>query len=200
MDEQTAEAGLGPAVRACALGLVAVLDEVGDDLPSAAKEIQRLMEDLLAVPGLDRVVGTPQWTGEDDLSASTAWLYYDCGLRITRGRVPAGWIQQPHNHGAWNIFGVYRGAVHYRSYRRLDDRSRPFVAELEIDEDRVMAPGDVTILPAPPHDVHAVSGLAGSSVTVLVAPGPRFSDRREIYLPEQRAYYEGTGDGAPLPK
>jgi predicted metal-dependent enzyme (double-stranded beta helix superfamily) len=187
-------------VRSFARGLVEILDEVGDDLPSRSKDIHRLMEDLLAVPGLESVIGSPQWAGDAGATASTAWLYYDCGIRLVRGRVPAGWFQQPHNHGAWNIFGVYSGAVYYRSYRRLDDRSRPYRAELEIDEDRVMTPGDVSILPSPPHDIHAVGGLATDSVTLLVGPGGRFADIREIYLPDKGAYYEGTGDGAPLPK
>lgn len=194
------EVTVATAVRTAARRLIEILEQVHDDLESRAKDIHSLMESLLGVPGLDLVIGSPQWTGETGASASTAWLYYDCGMRIVRGRVPAGWVQQPHNHGAWNIFGVYRGAVHYRSYRRLDDRSRPYVAELAVDEDRVMAAGDVTVLPAPPHDIHAVAGLAEDSVTILVGPGARFAERREIYLPELGAYYDATGDGAPLPR
>jgi len=168
--------------------LIELLDEVGDDICSREKEITAVMQDLLSVPGLDEVTANPTWTEAGSASASTGWLYYDCDVRVVRGRMPAGFAQTPHNHGSWNIFGIYRGAVHYRSYRRLDDRSRPHVADLEVAEDRVMVDGDVTLLPAPPDDIHAVSALAPVTTSLLVARGP-FDAVREQYLPDLRAYY-----------
>ena len=123
----------------------------------------------------------------DDVS--TGWLYQDGDLRIVRGRMRAGFSQEPHDHGAWNIFAVYRGACHYRAYRRLDDGSRPYRADLEVATDLVMTDGDVTVLPAPPHDIHAVTALAPSTTTLLVARGPFNSVRRQ-YLPELGAYRE----------
>jgi predicted metal-dependent enzyme (double-stranded beta helix superfamily) len=109
--------------------------------------------------------------------------------------MPAGFIQSPHNHGNWNIFGIYRGAAQYRSYRRLDDRSRPFVADLEVVEDRVMTDGDVTLLPGPPNDIHTVAGLAPMTTSLLVARGP-FAAMREQYLPDRHAYYEVEAEEA----
>jgi hypothetical protein len=90
---------------------------------------------------------------------------------------------------------VYRGAVHYRSYRRLDDRAVPYRAELEVAEDRVMADGDVTVLPAPPHDVHGVAGLAPVTTTLLVARGA-FAPLRERYLVDRGTYYLLPGEEA----
>jgi predicted metal-dependent enzyme (double-stranded beta helix superfamily) len=168
--------------------LIELLDEVGDDICSKEKEITSIMQDLLSVPGLDEVTTNPTWTEAGSAPASTGWLYYDCDVRVVRGRMAAGFAQTPHNHGSWNIFGIYRGAVHYRSYRRLDDRSRPHVADLEVAEDRVMVDGDVTLLPAPPDDIHAVSALAPVTTSLLVARGP-FDAVREQYLPDLRAYY-----------
>ena len=78
--------------------------------------------------------------------------------------------------------------MHYRSYRRLDDRSQPYVADLEIAEDRVLAEGDVTVLPAPPHDIHATAGLAPTTVSFLVAR-QEFGATREQYLPDLKSYY-----------
>jgi predicted metal-dependent enzyme (double-stranded beta helix superfamily) len=180
-------------MRSCALRIIELLDEVGDDVLAKEKELTRAVEDVLALPDLDTIVATPVWTETEQDDASTGWLYNDGDVRIVRGTLPAGYTLAPHNHGAWNLFGVYRGAVKYTSYRRLDDRSRPYHAELEVAEDRIMCNGDVTILPAPPHDIHGVIGLAPLTTTVLVARGP-FSPVREQYLPDQRCYVHRRGD------
>ncbi len=182
------------AVRDAAASLLAILDEVGDDIVAEEKRIRSVMQDLLAVAWLDEVNATPSFAGEGS-EVATGWLYQDCDLRIVRGRMRAGFAQSPHHHGSWNIFAVYRGAAHYRSYRRLDDGSEPFRARLEVAEDRVMTAGDVTLLPAPPHDIHAVAGLAPSTTTLLVARGP-FSAMRQQYLPESGAFYEVPAEQA----
>ena len=175
------------AVREHASELIALLDDVGDDVLRKEKEIIAVMQSLLAVPGLDTVLANPT-TAAAGGPFSTGWLYYDCDLRITRGIVDAGFVQRPHNHGTWNILGVYRGAMHYRSYRRRDDGSEPYFADLEVAEDRVMSEGDVTVLPGPPHDIHATAGLAPATVSLLVARG-QFASMREQYLPELKSYY-----------
>jgi predicted metal-dependent enzyme (double-stranded beta helix superfamily) len=182
-------------VRASVLRLIALLDEVGDDICGREKEITAVMQDLLAVPGLDDVIANPTWTEPGSGRATAGWLYYDCDVRVVRGRMPAGFVQRPHNHGSWNIFGIYRGAVHYRSYRRLDDRSRPHVADLEVAEDLVMTDGDVVLLPAPPHDIHAVTALAPVTTSLLVARGP-FDSIREQYLPDHHAYFRVPAEEA----
>jgi predicted metal-dependent enzyme (double-stranded beta helix superfamily) len=182
-------------VRESVSRLIDLLDEVGDDICSREKEITAVMQDLLAVPGLDEVTANPTWTPTGSSAVSAGWLYYDCDVRVVRGRMSAGFAQTPHNHGSWNIFGIYRGAAQYRSYRRLDDRSRPYVADLEVAEDRVMTDGDVTLLPAPPDDIHAVAGLAPVTTTLLVARGD-FDATREQYLPDQHSYYEVDAEAA----
>jgi predicted metal-dependent enzyme (double-stranded beta helix superfamily) len=182
------------AVRHCAVQLLEILDDVGDDLLRREKDIVAVMEDLLALPGLDTVVANPTWTATES-GPTVGWLYQDTDLRIVRGTIPAGFVQAPHNHGSWNVFGVYRGAVHSRSFRRLDDGSRPYHAELDVAEDRVMTDGDVTVLPAPPHDVHTVAGLAPLTITLLVARGP-FAAMRERYLPDRDAFFLASGEDA----
>jgi predicted metal-dependent enzyme (double-stranded beta helix superfamily) len=103
------------AIRDGAMRLIEVLDEVGDDICSREKEITAVMQDLLAVPGLDEITANPTWTDTGSGQTTTGWLYYDGDLRIVRGGMTAGFMQSPHNHGGWNIFGVYRGAAQYRS-------------------------------------------------------------------------------------
>jgi hypothetical protein len=175
------------AVREHAQQLIEVLDEIGDDVLRKEKEIVAIMQSLLAVPGLDTVLANPS-TAAAGGPFSTGWIYYDCDLRITRGVIDAGFVQRPHNHGTWNILGVYRGAMHYRSYERLDDGPRPFYADLAVAEDRIMTDGDVTVLPGPPHDIHTNAALAPGTVTLLVARDD-FSATREQYLPDLKSYY-----------
>ena len=186
---------MSSALRDLTRQLIDVLDEAGDDLGPRDDELVEATKKILSLPGLDTAVANPAWSGSTEEGAATGWLYQDGDVRIVRGTLPAGFTLPPHNHGGWNIFGIYRGAVHYRSYRRLDDRSRPHVADLEVAEDRVMVDGDVTLLPAPPDDIHAVTALAAVTTSLLVARGP-FDAVREQYLPDCRAYYEVPAEEA----
>jgi len=183
------------AVRDCAGRLLEILDDVGDDVLRREKDIVAVMEDLLALRGLDTVVASPVWTAEQGAGPTVGWIYQDTDLRIVRGTMTAGFEQIPHDHGTWNLFGVYRGACHYRSYRRADDGAVPFRADLDIVEDRVMTDGDVTVLPAPPGDIHAVVGLAPLTTTLLVARGA-FNAERRRYLVDRGTYYLVPSDEA----
>lgn len=176
------------ALREAMQALVAAIDGAGDDVLAVEKEIIAAMQDILAIPGLDTLVASPNPVDADPRRPSTGWLYYDGEYRLVRGHMPGGFVQKPHNHGAWNILAVYRGAMHYRSYRRLDDGSRRYHAELEVADDRIMTDGDVVVMPGPPHDIHMNAGLAPSTVSLLVARR-QFLPEREQYLPELSAYY-----------
>jgi predicted metal-dependent enzyme (double-stranded beta helix superfamily) len=168
--------------------LIATIDGANDDVLAVEKEIVGVMQDILAIPGLDTMIANPTAFDADPRRPSTGWLYYDGEYRVVRGHMPGGFVQKPHNHGAWNILAVYRGAMQYRSYRRLDDGTRPYHAELEVAEDRIMLDGDVTVMPGPPHDIHMNAGLAANTVSLLVAR-QHFNAEREQYLPELNAYY-----------
>lgn len=178
-------------IRSCAARLIELLDRVGDDVLAEEDALNETMQSLLALPGLDTMAANPV---RDAATGPLGWLYYDGDLRIVRGTMPAGQHLHPHNHGTWNLFGVYRGAVRYESYRRLDDGSVPYHAELEPADHRTLRAGDTTVMPGPPHDIHGVLGLAPLSVTVLVARG-FFSPAREQYFPERNAYLVFEGDG-----
>ena len=182
---------MAPSIRACAHQLIELVDKVGNDVLAEEAAINDAMRELLALPALDTMVATPV---RADTHSGIGWIYYDGDVRIVRGVMPAGMHLYPHNHGGWNLFGVYRGAVHYRSYRRVDDGSIPYHAELALVEDRVMRDGDVTVLPGPPHDIHGVIGLAPSTTTILVARG-FFAPAREQYDPDRNTYLVFQGDG-----
>ena len=78
------------SVRDAMTKLIAVLDEVGDDLLSAEKEIVVAMQDLMTIPGLD-AVATQSNTGQvAPGKPTTGLLYYDGEYRLVRGMMPAG--------------------------------------------------------------------------------------------------------------
>jgi predicted metal-dependent enzyme (double-stranded beta helix superfamily) len=194
MPERVPDTDLPPhALRDRTQRLIEVLDVAGSDVEARADELIARTKDILALPGLADAVANPAWSPEAGDGPAAGWLYQDGDVRITRGTLPAGYTLPPHNHGGWNIFGVYRGAVKYTSFRRLDDRTRAHHADLAVAEDRIMVDGDVTILPGPPHDIHTLTGLAETSTTILIARG-RFSEIREHYLPDEHCYILRPGD------
>jgi predicted metal-dependent enzyme (double-stranded beta helix superfamily) len=70
--------------------------------------------------------------------------------------VPAGAATPVHDHLAWGLVGVYRGAQHETVYRRLDDGSDERQAELAIAKERSLEPGDFYPLIPPIDDIHYV--------------------------------------------
>ena len=129
-----------------------------------AKEVRRRgLDDLATVealmPLLDRVVSQPDCLTSLGHGASPdrgIVVYADEELTI---RVV---VWQPrettpiHNHNGWALIGVVEGNERNTNYRRLDDGTRPWHAEIE-------EAGTVEILPGcssyilPPHDIHAVN-------------------------------------------
>lgn len=180
-------------VRQAMADLIGVIDAAGDDVAAAEGEIKDKLKVLVGIPGLDRMTGPS--TSPAGSPFTTTVIYYDGEFRVVRGTLPAGFVQRPHNHGAWNLLAVYTGAMHYRSYRRRDDGSRPYHADLDLAEDWVMTDGDVTVLPGPPHDIHATAGLAPTTTTLLVAR-EQFLPMREQYLPDMKSYYLIDGEAA----
>src|SRR5665213_1031853 len=124
--------------------LTKLLDKAGDHIEAEAEAITECFTAILGLPGLDTAHVDPI-PGDNPPGTTIGWLYHDGDVRITRGALPATFTQAPHNHGGWNIFGVYRGAVKYRSYRRNDDGSRKYFADLSPGEDRILVDGDITI-------------------------------------------------------
>jgi predicted metal-dependent enzyme (double-stranded beta helix superfamily) len=154
---------------------------------------EELMADMeptaLGVPRPGRHTGT------------TWWLHYDGQLMVVAAVMAAGEVVPPHNHGNWNVTGVWRGAVHYTGYHRRDDRSVDLVADLAVAERRVVRAGQAVFCPPPPDDIHEVVSLEEGTLTVLVAPP--FADVREYYLPERGCYVRrrggAEGPGVPAP-
>jgi len=84
--------------------------------------------------------------------------------------VPAGAATPVHDHLAWGLVGLYRGAQHETVYRRLDDARDKSHARLEIAKEQRLNPGDFYPLIPPTDDIHYVkttSATASISIHLL---------------------------------
>jgi predicted metal-dependent enzyme (double-stranded beta helix superfamily) len=84
--------------------------------------------------------------------------------------VPPGAATPVHDHLAWGLVGVYRGAQHETVYRRLDDGENAERADLEISKEQPLTRGDCYPLIPPTDDIHYVrttSDVASVSIHLL---------------------------------
>jgi len=86
------------------------------------------------------------------------WLLYragDGGLAFSALVVPPGAQTPVHDHLAWGLVGLYRGAQDEDVFVRRDDGSSDESATLEIAEQHALTPGDFYEL-LPENDIHRV--------------------------------------------
>jgi len=84
--------------------------------------------------------------------------------------VPPNAATPVHDHLAWGLVGLYKGAQHETVYRRLDDGSDESRADLQISKEQSLAPGDFYPLLPPTDDIHYVrttSDTASISIHLL---------------------------------
>ena len=70
--------------------------------------------------------------------------------------VPAGAETPVHDHLAWGLVGVYRGAQLDTTYARLDDGADPEHATLQMSSQRTVQSGEFYTLLPPDGDIHYV--------------------------------------------
>ncbi len=74
--------------------------------------------------------------------------------------VPPGASTPVHDHLAWGLIGVYRGAQAETVYRRLDDGSQEGRARLEVAREHRIDQGDFYTLLPPRDDIHYVTTVS----------------------------------------
>jgi predicted metal-dependent enzyme (double-stranded beta helix superfamily) len=74
--------------------------------------------------------------------------------------VPAGEATPVHDHLAWGLVGIYRGAQDETVYRRTDDGHDPSRASLEIAKRQTLQPGEFYALLPPADDIHYVKTIS----------------------------------------
>ena len=84
--------------------------------------------------------------------------------------VPVGAETPVHDHLAWGVVGVYRGAQDETVYRRLDDGNDSTRASLEVSKRQTLARGECYTLLPPTDDIHfvkTVSDVPSTSIHLL---------------------------------
>jgi predicted metal-dependent enzyme (double-stranded beta helix superfamily) len=76
--------------------------------------------------------------------------------------VPAGASTPVHDHLAWGLVGVYRGAQLDTTYRRLDDGRNPERAALQMSARQTVQSGDFYTLLPPDGDIHYVQTVSAT--------------------------------------
>ena len=75
-----------------------------------------------------------------------------------------------HDHLAWGLVGIYRGAQDETIYRRLDDGSEEGTARLEVQQQQRLSAGEFYSLLPPQDDIHyveTVSAVPSISIHLL---------------------------------
>jgi predicted metal-dependent enzyme (double-stranded beta helix superfamily) len=65
-----------------------------------------------------------------------------------------------HDHLAWGLVGIYRGAQHETIYRRMDDGRDEGKARLEIQQEQQLSAGEFYALLPPKDDIHYVETIS----------------------------------------
>jgi 3-mercaptopropionate dioxygenase len=97
------------------------------------------------------------------------WLLYRAGdgnLAFSSLVVPPGAMTPVHDHLAWGIVGLYRGAQDEVVYTRTDDASAEEAATLEVSVRRSLTPGDLYEL-SPETDIHQVQTTSSATSVSL---------------------------------
>jgi hypothetical protein len=121
-------------------------------IPSGLAEIRDHLEKLLRNPELltKHLGDPPPYTRLTEIGHDPETDVHV----LVHGREKAG-KSSVHDHGpCWVIYGNYKNPTRMRRWRRLDDRSNPGYAELELDREFLNEPGHAAVFAV--GDIHSI--------------------------------------------
>ena len=140
-------------MRECAFDIIRIAEKHKDDNATLIKALEAPLKRIVAQPDLLSLGVKRQGNHIDN----SKYLYYDGKLVISLDEFPKGKRIPPHDHGVWEALAVYKGSFDHTVYERKDDGSKEGYADLEVVDDRKLAPGDVAIV-AQPAEIHTFVG------------------------------------------
>jgi ketosteroid isomerase-like protein/predicted metal-dependent enzyme (double-stranded beta helix superfamily) len=162
-------------------------------IPHGLAEIRGHVERLLANPDLLR-----EHLGNPPAYAERTTIGHDPETDVhvlVHGRAKAG-KSAPHDHGpCWVVYGAYRNATRMRRWRRVDGGTGAGHAELELQKDLTLAPGEADVFA--PGDIHSIEYPDGAFF-VRVTGGDVESQRTLRFdLEKKRAVVHDRAQGGP---
>lgn len=172
-------------------------------------------------PHFAALLADPNWlppeyqepAARSGMGANTGmWLLYragDGGLAFSALVLGPGRETPVHDHLAWGLVGLYRGAQDEIVYARQDDGGTDTYAELAVAARNALVPGDFYTL-LPENDIHRVRTTSDiTSVSLHLLGNDNGCIARRQYIPDEkivrpfRSGYlnvpceDGTGRGVP---
>jgi predicted metal-dependent enzyme (double-stranded beta helix superfamily) len=170
--------------------ILATTGPTDEGLEQIAERMRAFVRDESVLAAHEDVTGNIH-TGRQ----STPLYQDDDGLTLVRARFGPEAMTPIHSHGSWGVIGVYRGRDRYQTWRRLDSGTGAGEAQVELVDERVLEPGDVVILPAPPQDIHAQQGVDGEAAYEFVLFGANTMILPRLYFDPERGTAEEVMPG-----
>ncbi len=171
---------------------IAAVNAARASTPSAAAAIEKIR------PHFAALLADPDWLPAEyqepathsGMGASTGmWLLYRAGdgsLAFSALVLAPGRETPVHDHLAWGLVGLYRGAQDEIVYHRRDDGTRDDYADLAVAERNALAPGDFYTL-LPENDIHRVRTTSDStSVSLHLLGNDNGCIARRQYVPDEK--------------
>jgi 3-mercaptopropionate dioxygenase len=140
------------------IGAIDAIRRSGNDTETMLTEMRPHFTDLLADDGWLPAQYQEPFDGSGMGSGIGMWLLYRAGdgsLAFSTLVVPPGAETPVHDHLAWGLVGLYRGAQDKVVFTRTDDGTVEGKAQLTIQREQALAPGDMYDL-LPEVDIHRV--------------------------------------------
>jgi predicted metal-dependent enzyme (double-stranded beta helix superfamily) len=176
------------SVRSCAKALVEVIDAYALDLDAV-----KLREGLLSAtrqlvrrPDL-LTLGVKRQANHID---NSRYLFYDGQICLTLDEFPKGKHIPPHDHGIWEALVVCAGSLEHTVYKRVDDGQVTGHARLDVVEDVVMVPGEITMV-VPPGDIHSFKAVEDQTFVITIVGG-EYAPKRHYYNTSDHTYMVRT--------
>jgi 3-mercaptopropionate dioxygenase len=171
---------------------IAAVDAARTSAPSVAEAIEEIR------PHFAALLADPDWlppeyqemAAQSGMGSNTGmWLLYRAGdgsLAFSVLVLGSGRETPVHDHLAWGLVGLYRGAQDEVVYQRRDDGARDDFADLAVAEHNALTPGDFYTL-LPENDIHRVRTTSDiTSVSLHLLGNDNGCIARRQYVPEEK--------------
>jgi predicted metal-dependent enzyme (double-stranded beta helix superfamily) len=85
------------------------------------------------------------------------------GITLVLARFASDAPTPIHDHGTWGVACVVSGQDRYVHWERLDSGQDPDHAQIRVQYERVLGPGETVDWREPPHDIHSQQGVGGDA-------------------------------------